>query len=166
MLGDWFEIKDEEQRMSLLLDYLITLDQQGYSDFASTIRTDHKLAVQELHDHEGDELKAWGPYIEDQMAYVMARERTGARDPKWSARHRYLEEIVQYLEWLSEASESAWAVVAIASPLRKHSNTTDCIRNETDRKSGLYRKACPGNLPTTASQSATGSFGPNATRAL
>jgi hypothetical protein len=112
MLDEWFKVKDESRRFDLLIDHLMTLDQQKYSDFAANLQTFRTRTLQVIKNHEAEEINAWGSYMEDRMAYIAARERHGAKDPKWQRAHNELVAQLEYLDWTITASEGAWSEIS------------------------------------------------------
>lgn len=112
MLDEWFDVKDESRRFDLLIDYLMTLDPREYLEFAARLQNVRSRHLQAIKNHEAQELNAWGTYMEDRLAYMMARENTGAKDPIWQAAHNELIRGLEYFDWLIQASEGAWAEIA------------------------------------------------------
>ena len=112
MLGDWFKTQDEERRIGLLLDHLMTLDQQQYTSFLENLQDHRRRMISAIEVHEGEELKAWGSDYEAQTAYFQARERTGGKDPEWTAVHDEFNGHLRFFEWAIRASEGAWQVIA------------------------------------------------------
>jgi hypothetical protein len=112
MLEEWFGVKDESRRFDLLIDYLMTLDHRKYSEFAARMQNLRTRHVQAMKDHEAQEINAWGSYMEDRWAYIMAREKTGAKDPDWQRAHNELVGHLEYFDWIIQASEGAWGEIA------------------------------------------------------
>lgn len=56
-----------------------------------------------LANHRANEAIAWGRYAEDRMAYMIAKARTGARDPRFVQRERELEGHLTFLQELLPA---------------------------------------------------------------
>lgn len=106
------EETDNDRRMRSLVDYVLTLDAHQYSSFAERMQNGNAFLRRKIRDHDENELKAWGPYYEDQVAYFWARERTGQKDPKWTKTYNELKAYLQTWETMTQASDAAWNVKA------------------------------------------------------
>jgi len=111
-LNGWFDLGDDDRRMTALLDHLMTLNQTQYNHFAQNVRYWRDNKIQAIKNHDENERYAWGTYFEDQMAYFAAKQKTGAQDPTWVKAHAELKSHLKFLEWTMQASEGAWEVIA------------------------------------------------------
>jgi hypothetical protein len=112
LVDGWYAIKDDDRRMKAVLDHLMTLNERQYTHLAASLQTFKDVKMQMIKNHEADELNAWGTYFEDRMAYMAARERTGAKDPEWVKTHNAMTRHLAFLEWTIQACDGAWGVIS------------------------------------------------------
>lgn len=97
LVAAWFPLSAVEQR-NAVREHLTTLSADDRESFCEHVRRMPANVAHQIADHDADEDKAWGPYIEDQMSYRMAKLRTGQADPKWLEQRAELERYLAFFE--------------------------------------------------------------------
>jgi hypothetical protein len=109
-LDEWTNLAKDEQKKALLV-HLISLDAKGYERFMENMRLIKPCVMADIKDHEDNERFAWGNYIEDQWAYLAAKEKTGERDPKFMRRLNELQGQLYFVEWITKTAAESWELI-------------------------------------------------------
>ena len=108
MVAGWHDHLDQERRAAALVGHLEGLSPEGYRVFREHVGRMLENATAAIRRHEESEDNAWGGAVEDRMSYMMARIKTGERDPQFVARLREMRGYLAFYEWVAGASDVAW----------------------------------------------------------
>lgn len=108
LFGHWYDDLDEAQRRSALIDHVFALSAPAYRQFRAHVAQMVANCDEAIRRHEASENQAWGGFIEDRIAYQMARLRTGQRDPAFVRELNQLQNVKAFAEWVHAASEQVW----------------------------------------------------------
>lgn len=107
----WLDSFNQEDRKIALADHLITLDSDGYDRFIKNVEEMKANLLESIRIHKANENLAWGPYFEDQMAYLLAKEQTGESDPEFMRVLREYEQNLEYIKWVIKSSNDFWPLI-------------------------------------------------------
>jgi hypothetical protein len=108
LFAHWYDDLDEAQRRSALIDHVFALSAPAYRQFRTHIAQMVANCDDAIRRHEASENQAWGGFVEDRIAYQMARLRTGQRDPAFLRELQGLQNVKAFAEWVHAASEQVW----------------------------------------------------------
>lgn len=108
LFGHWYDDLDEAQRRNALIEHVFALTAPAYRQFRSHIAQMVANCDDAIRRHEASENQAWGGFMEDRIAYQMARLRTGQRDPAFVRELNRLQNVKAFAEWVHAASEQVW----------------------------------------------------------
>jgi hypothetical protein len=108
MVAGWHDHLDQEGRAAALFAHLEGLSPQGFRVFREHLGRMLENATTAVRRHEESEDNAWGGSVEDRMSYMMARIKTGQRDPQFVARLREMRGYLSFYEWVAGAADVAW----------------------------------------------------------
>lgn len=100
LVSVWFPLSDTERR-SAVRRHVASLSETDRDLFRRHVSQMCSTIARQIDDHDADEDKAWGPYIEDQMNYRMAKLRTGRSDPRWLEERQALMDYATLFELVS-----------------------------------------------------------------
>jgi hypothetical protein len=107
LVHEWFSMSDENARTAAVQQHVLSLGVDQFKAFFANLKQMRENVIEQKRAHEANEGKAWGGYIEDQIAYRMARLSTGARDPEFMRQLREFEAFQKFVECLMTVS-LAW----------------------------------------------------------
>jgi hypothetical protein len=105
----WQRDLDDEQRRSAIVEHVFHLSPPAYEQFVQHVATMVDNCAEAIRLHEASENNAWGGFMEDRIAYQMARLRTGQRDPAFMRQLQNLHNEKACAEWVHAASQRVWA---------------------------------------------------------
>ena len=108
LFAHWYDDLDEAQRRSALIDHVFALSAPAYRQFRTHIAQMVANCDDAIRRHEASENQAWGGFVEDRIAYQMARLQTGQRDPAFLRELQGLQNVKAFAEWVHAASEQVW----------------------------------------------------------
>ena len=100
----WFALADDDQRVEAVKKQVLGLGRDEFMAFYANLKQMRENVLDQIRTHEANEGKAWGGYIEDQLAYGMARLRTGAHDPDYLRQLQAFQNYLNFIEWVMKVS--------------------------------------------------------------
>lgn len=97
MLNGWWGVEWPEVEKQLL-GHVDSLDERGFAGFIAHIDEARGNIQANLEQTKNNEANAWGGFVEDRMAYLWAKAKTGGRDPEFDRRIRELETSAAFVE--------------------------------------------------------------------
>ena len=100
----WLALTDDDQRVEAVKKYVLGLGRDEFMAFFANLKQMRENVLDQKRAHEANEGKAWGGFIEDQLAYGMARLRTGGHDPDYLRQLQEFQNYLNFVEWLMKVS--------------------------------------------------------------
>ena len=107
----WVNNADLEQKRTVLIDFLISINDGRYQDFMANLAQMETNQLGNIKAHKANELNSWGRFFEDRMAYFNARARTGQSDPRWLEGLRTLESGLADIRWIIKSCTQFWPMI-------------------------------------------------------
>jgi hypothetical protein len=106
LVEKWYALNGPDQRADALKKHIHGMAGDELATFTLHLKRMRENVMSHKKEHEDNEDKAWGRFIEDQMAYRVARLQTGQRDPDFMRRLRELQEFLSFIEGLIQKMEA------------------------------------------------------------
>ena len=100
----WLAIADDDRRVEAVKKHVLLLGRDEFMAFFANLKQLRENVLAQKRTHEANEGKAWGGFIEDQIAYRMARLQTGAHDPDYLRQLQEFQKYLNFIEWLMKMS--------------------------------------------------------------
>jgi hypothetical protein len=117
LLNEWWEL-DETEAEKRLASYVDLCSEGEFRQFVTNLEQARENIRSNLEQAEADEANAWGRFSEDRIAYMLAKARTGARDPEHERRIRELDRSAAFVERIRD------------SALQRRQKADDCAASE------------------------------------
>lgn len=78
----WLPLTDDQRRQAIRT-HLESLSAEEREVFVKHARFMAENIAGQIADHDAQEDRSWGDFIEDRMSYNLAKLRTGQSDPRW-----------------------------------------------------------------------------------
>jgi hypothetical protein len=104
LMHKWHDINGHDQRIDALERHIIGMEIDEFKSFITNLRQMYDNVIQQKKQHEDNEDNAWGRFMEDRMAYRMARIQTGQRDPTFMRELEELQGYLNFIDWLMKTS--------------------------------------------------------------
>jgi hypothetical protein len=103
-VAGWYEL-DQDGRVAALSAHLAELKPHAFNIFRSNVSQMVNNVAAAIRELEANEDNAMGGFVEDRMDYLLARLKTGQRDPAFLARLRELQDYGTFYEWVGTATD-------------------------------------------------------------
>lgn len=104
LMHKWHDLTEHDQRVEAVKEHIVGMGIDEFKSFMTNLKQMRDNVIQQKKQHEDNEDNAWGGFMEDRMAYRMARIQTGQRDPTFVRELEELQEYLNFVEWLMKAS--------------------------------------------------------------
>jgi hypothetical protein len=102
----WLAMTDDDQRVEAVKKHVLGLGREEFMAFFANLKQMRENVLDQKRGHEANEGNAWGGFIEDRMAYQMARLQTGGHDPDYLRQLQEFQNYLTFIEWLMTTSFS------------------------------------------------------------
>jgi hypothetical protein len=107
LVAGWYDL-DQDGRVAALSAHLAELKPEAFDTFRSNVSQMVNNVAAAIREFEANEDNAMGGFVEDRMNTMLARLKTGQRDPAFLARLGELQGYGTFYEWVGTASDLAW----------------------------------------------------------
>lgn len=104
LMHEWHSLTGHADRVDAVRKHVIGMDIDEFKSFVTNLKQMRDNVIEQKKQHEDNEDKVWGGFMEDRMAYRMAHIQTGQRDPTFVRELEELQEYLNFIEWLIKVS--------------------------------------------------------------
>lgn len=100
LVHQWNNLPDKNQALNAAEEHIISLmaNFDEFRGFLANVNQMRDNACEQKKQHENNETKAWGGFIEDQINYQLARLRTGQRDPEFVRKLHEFDDFITFTQ--------------------------------------------------------------------
>lgn len=149
LVSGWYDQLDDDGRRRALAAHVRTLSSAGWTRWRASLAHMQTHLAQRVREHEDNEDNAGGRFIEDRIAYRLARLSTGQRDPAFLRQLDAYHRLQAFIEDVLQTSERLW------KERQGEEATVPGPQNETDAatvKAGIVELSRTGQYPGGAAQ--------------